>query len=191
MCHAALLSPHLPWKWQEEQSSCWHGQEQGQAREEAALGQLHLKQVALSKAHVLKSHKSTDGKGQETLAALYGGCLAISPALTFPEAGLNWVSLIKPKCGAGKRCRHTPAGTLWGAEGGRAGEGVWAGAETLSHTAAWLCQAWETCPAELCPGRRAGKQIVTEAFKEGWSLCASALQGEGSRKWVFSTVWGG
>lgn len=101
----------------------------GMARSKGRLGRrllwgssLHLKQAALSKAHVLKSPKSVDVKWQETLC---GGCLALSPALTFPEAGLNWVSLTKPKCGAGKRCRRTPAGALRGAEGGRAREGVW------------------------------------------------------------------
>lgn len=139
---------------------------------------LHLKQVALSKAHVLKSHKSVDGKGQETFA-LCGGCLAISPALTFPAAGLNWVSLIKPKCGAVKRCWHTPAGTL-GSRGRQGQGGVWAGAGAFSHTAAWLCQVWETCPAELCPGRRAGKQVVTEAFKGGWSLVLLLCRGKGA-----------
>lgn len=155
---------------------------------DTALGQLAaFKAGSTHKAHVLKSHESVDGKGQETFAALYGGCLAVSPALTFPAAGLNWVSLTKPKCGTVKRCQRTPAGTLRGAEGGRARDGSGLELEpSVTQQRGSSARRGETCPAELCPGRRAGKQVVTGAFKGGWSPCASALQGEGGRKWVLT-----
>lgn len=62
-CHHTLHGSGSDAAWQEQRAA-------GVAKSKDTLrrwllwgSSLHLKQVALSKAHVLKSHKSVDGKG--------------------------------------------------------------------------------------------------------------------------------